>query len=278
MNYHAIFDVAGPRTQRRIRIITALSVILILGVLGYAYWLFYSTGVLAPSKWVAFTDPGVIRYLADALRNTMLAALMAAVIALPLGALLAVARLSSLRVLKYPATIVIEFFRAVPVLLVIYVFMFALPHYGLNFSNFWRLVIPIGLCAAAVMAEVFRAGVLAVPRGQSEAGLAIGLTDSSTMRFIVFPQAIRMIIPALIAQFVVVVKDTAFGYVVSYHELMESGKVMVANSGDLIQTYLVITVIYIAVNIAISRTAQALDSHLSRRRSGSRTAMRAVFK
>src|SRR5699024_4976078 len=149
-------------------------------------------------------------------------------------------------------------------LLIIYVFMFALPAYGINASRFWQLVLPISLCASAVIAEVFRAGVLALPRGQTEAGLSIGLTPGQTFRSIVLPQALRIVIPALVAQAVIVVKDTAFGYVVSYAELLQSGRVLIANTGDLVQTYLLVTVVYILVNVLISWGARALDRRMGR--------------
>lgn len=265
MDAHAMFDTAGPRAQRWIRIITVLSVLGILGLFALAYYRFYTSGALAPSTWLTFTEPGTIRYLGTALKNTMLAAAAAGAMALPLGLLLALGRLSrKILPLRWLCTGIIELFRAIPVLLVIYVFMFALPAYGIETGTFTKLVIPITLCAAATLAEVFRAGVLALPRGQTEAGLSIGLTDGQTFRTIVLPQALRIVIPALVAQAVIVVKDTAFGYVVSYAELLQSGRVLIANTGDLVQTYLVVTIIYILVNVLISWGARALDRRMGR--------------
>ncbi|PFG20770.1 amino acid ABC transporter permease [Serinibacter salmoneus] len=263
MSAHALFDAQGPRGRATVRVITVASVLALLGVAALVYWQLYRTGQLAPSKWLTFTEPGTIRYLLTGLGNTALAALGAGAIGLPLGLVLALGRLSRRRWLSWPATAVIEVLRAVPVLLLIYIFMFALPQYGINLSTYGKLVVPIGLGAAAVMAEVFRAGVLAVPRGQTEAGLAVGLPDGVTMRLVVFPQALRIVIPALVAQAVVVVKDTAFGYVVSYPELMQSGRVLVANTNDLVQTYLVITVVYVLVNMVISALAQRMEARMN---------------
>lgn len=273
MSTHALFDTAGPRAQRTVRIVTVASVVLIAAALALAVWQFHSSGQLAPSKWRTFVESGTLRYFGRALRGTLTAALGAAAIGLPLGLALALGRLSTRYWLRWPATSVIEFFRAVPVLLIIYVFLFALPQYGINPSTYFKLVIPIGLCAAAVMAEVFRAGVLAVPRGQSEAGMAVGLHQGQVMRLVVFPQALRMIVPALVAQAVIVVKDTAFGWVVSYPELMQSGRVLVANTGDLVQTYLVITVVYVMLNIAISALAQRLERRLNAGRGAGRVSL-----
>lgn len=263
MSAHAIFDASGPRGRRITRIVTVLSVLFVISIGALVIWQLWRTGQLAAAKWDTFINPGIVTYLGNALKNTGLAALGAAAIGLPLGLILALGRLSKLKILKWPATAIIEMFRAVPVLLVIYVFMFALPQYDIDLSIYAKLAIPIGLCAAAVMAEVFRAGVLAVPKGQTEAALALGMRETAVMMFVVFPQALRMIIPALLAQAVVVVKDTAFGYVVSYPELMQAGRVLVANTSDLIQTYFVITVIYVLVNMAISWAAQRLERRMS---------------
>ncbi|MDN5559509.1 MAG: amino acid ABC transporter permease [Ruaniaceae bacterium] len=260
---HAIFDAPGPRGRRITRVVTLFSIVFVLGMGALVIWQLARTGQLAADKWTTFTEPAILRYLGNALKNTAFAALGAAAIGLPLGAVLALGRLSRRAILRWPATVVIETLRAVPVLLVIYVFMFALPQYGISLSIYAKLAIPIGLCAAAVMAEVFRAGVLAVPKGQTEAALAVGMRSRAVMMFVVFPQAIRIVIPALVAQAVVVVKDTAFGYVVSYPELMQAGRVLVANTSDLIQTYFVITVVYVLVNMAISWLAHRLERRMS---------------
>lgn len=120
-------------------------------------------------------------------------------------------------------------------------------------------MIPIGLCSAATVAEVFRAGVLALPGGQAEAGAAIGLTPAQIFRLIEFPQALRMVVPSLVAQVVILLKDTTLGYVVSYSELQHSARVLVASTGHLIQTYLIVAVIFVAINIGISSLARQLD-------------------
>ncbi len=263
----AIFDAPGPKTRRRIQIITILSLIALAALTVYAVYLFGTNGQLAAKKWINFTQWPTIRYLLKALGKTLLAATGAAAIALPLGALLAVGRLSQNRPLRWLSTTLIELFRAIPLLLIIYIFLIALPQYGINPDLFWKLVIPIALCAGATIAEVLRAGVLAVPAGQREAGAAIGLLDGQIMRMILMPQAIRMVIPSLVAQLVILLKDTTLGYVVSYGELQHSARVLVASTGNLIQTYLVVTVIYVLINVAISHYASYLDARMARKRS-----------
>ncbi len=255
----AIFDAPGPRGRRLIVIVTTLSVLAIIAAAALAVRQFAINGQLDPSKWAEFTQWKTQRYLLLALGRTALAAAGAAAIALPLGLALAVGRLSDAKPLRWTATALIEFFRAIPLLLLIYIFFVALPQYGLNPDLFWKLVIPIGLCSAATVAEVFRAGVLALPGGQAEAGAAIGLTPAQIFRLIEFPQALRMVVPSLVAQVVILLKDTTLGYVVSYSELQHSARVLVASTGHLIQTYLIVAVIFVAINIGISSLARQLD-------------------
>lgn len=272
----SLFDAPGPVARNRIRIITVISVALIAIAVFIAVRQFWINGQLDPKKWELFLNPGIIGYLARALGNTLLAAAGAAAIALPLGLVLALGRLSKLRLIRWSATVIIEVFRAIPLLLLIYIFFIALPQYGLNPDLFWKLVIPIGLCAGASIAEVFRAGILALPKGQSEGGRALGMTEAQTFWNIVFPQAVRMVIPSLLAQVVILLKDTTLGYVVSYGELQNSAKVLVATSGNLIQTYLVVTVIYIVINVIISKSAERIDRYLQQRRAGSGSQVKAT--
>lgn len=261
----ALFDAPGPRALARVRWITAASLVLVALGVAYAVYLFGVNGQLAPEKWSAFLKWPIQRYLLKGLGNTLLGALGAAAIALPLGVVLALGRLSKKSLLRWVSTGLIEFFRAMPLLLLIYIFFMALPRYGINPELFWKLVIPIGLCSGATIAEVFRAGILALPSGQSEAAAAVGMTEGQAMRYVVFPQAVRLVMPGLLAQVVVLLKDTTLGYAVSYSELQYSAKVLVASTGNLIQTYLLVTVVYILINVAISKTAEAWGRRSQRR-------------
>jgi len=266
----AIFDLPGPRGRRWIQLTTAVSLVLIAVAVGLAVRQFQVNGQLDAARWQPFTVAANQRFLLKAMGNTALAAAGAAAIALPLGLLLALGRLSGHRVLRAPATAVIEFFRAVPLMLIIFVFLFALPVYGLNPSLYWKLVIPIGLCDGATIAEVFRAGILSLPRGQKEAGLATGLTDTQAFWSIVFPQALRVVVPSLVAQVVILLKDTTLGYVVSFGELQDQARVFYSYYSDLgiiIQTLLVVSLLYVVLNVAISAFARWLDQRLGTPRS-----------
>jgi glutamate transport system permease protein len=190
---------------------------------------------------------------------------MSGVAAFPLGALLALLRLSQTRPVRWLATAWIELFRSVPLLLLIYAFLLALPRYHVNLPVFWKLVVPIVLVSSATIAEVFRAGVLALDPGQSEAGAAIGLRYWQSMRLVVLPQATRLVLPALVTQLVSLLKDSTLGYVVSYPELMHQGQTLTVYTHLLVQTYLIVAVVYVLINFALSRLATLVDHRLQRR-------------
>jgi glutamate transport system permease protein len=173
-----------------------------------------------------------------------------------------------------PAGIVVEFFRAVPLLLMIF-FVF----YGLPFlierpvTAFWSVVIGLTLYNGSVLAEAFRAGIRAVPSGQSEAALAIGLRRGQVLGYILLPQAARSMLPVIVSQLVVLLKDTALGYIVAYPELLERGVNQVsANFGNVVAAAMVIAVIYIIINSTLTMVAGRLERWTARRGAAARPA------
>ena len=144
---------------------------------------------MAAARWEPFTTWPIWRYLLNGLWATLRAAAATAVLSAALGLLLALGRLSTHRPLRWLAGAYVEVFRTVPTLLLIYVTLFALPQYGLNFPLFWKLVVPLVVSNSAAFAEIFRSGILALDRGQTEAGLAIGLRRGQVMALVVLPQA-----------------------------------------------------------------------------------------
>ena len=125
-------------------------------------------------------------------------------------------------------------------------------------SSFWMITLPVALAASGVLAEVFRAGMYAVPKGQTEAALSLGMSPLHVKLKIVFPQAIRMVIPSLISQLVVVVKDTTVAYVVSFPDLLQNARVLITNYDALVSTYFVVAIIYILINYGINQFAISL--------------------
>ncbi|APW39593.1 amino acid ABC transporter permease [Rhodoferax koreense] len=253
-----LFGDPGPEAQTTTRAVsmTAAAVLLLLAM--GVVMRFHGAGQFEARLWKFFAWPTTWAFLASGLLGTLASAAMAAVIALALGLVLLLGRLSPLRLARYPSIAVIEFLRGVPTLLLIYVCFLVLPSAGIKLSTYWMLTLPIALSTAAVVAEVYRAGVLAVPRGQTDAARSLGLTEAQVFFLIVFPQALRYIVPALVAQLVIVVKDTTFGYVVTYGELMQNAKVLIANYHALVPVYLVVAVLYCLVNYAISKASRRL--------------------
>ena len=244
------------RTIHRAASVIAAAVLLLLAA-GMVYR-FHAAGQLDARLWKFFALPTTWAFLGKGLLGTLQSAAMAAAIALGLGLVLLLGRLSLLRFVRWPSIAVIEFLRGTPTLLLIYVCFLVLPPLGVKLSTYWMLTLPIGLSTAAVVAEVYRAGVLAVPRGQTDAARSLGMTEIQVFFAIVFPQALRYIVPALVAQLVIVVKDTTFGYVVTYGELMQNAKVLIANYHTLVPVYLVVALIYCLVNYAISGASKRL--------------------
>jgi len=261
-----LFDKPGPRGRRRIIASTVVSVIAVLAVLAFALKRLGDAGELESYKWSAFTTGPYLRVLADGLSGTLKATLASAVLAFPLGALVALLRMSQTRAIRWAATAYVELFRSVPLLLLIYVFLLALPRAHINLPIFWKLVVPIVLVSTAVIAELFRAGIKALDKGQTEAALAIGLGHWKTMRLIVMPQALRLVLPALVTQLISLLKDSTLGYAVSYPELLKQGDFLTARTHLLIQTYVIIAGTFIAINFVLGRIAVDLERRLRSRR------------
>jgi glutamate transport system permease protein len=183
------------------------------------------------------------------------------ILALAFGLVFSVARLSEHRWIRVPAGMVVEFFRAVPLLLLIF-FVF----YGLEVSAFLAVVIGLTLYNGSVLAEAFRAGVKSVPSGQSEAAYAVGMRKNQVMQYILLPQAARAMLPVIVSQLVVLLKDTALGYIVALPELLQLGvNVESANKGNVLAAAIVVATIYIVLNTLLTLLASWLDRRTKRR-------------
>ena len=252
----ALFEQPGPKTKRLVSIITFVSLIVLAAFVASIVYRFYITGQLAPRFWNFFLLPTTWIFLLQGLVGTLSIALVAGVLALLLGLVLMLCRISHNRFLKIPARICIDFFRGVPSLLLIYFCFLVIPQYGIKMPSFWMIALPVACAAAAVLAEVFRSGVHAVAKGQKEAAYALGFTRAQVLQKVVLPQAIRYVIPALIAQLVVVVKDTTVAYVVSYPDLLQNARVLITNYDALVSVYLIVALIYIAINWSLNNVSK----------------------
>jgi glutamate transport system permease protein len=255
-----LFDEPGPRARRRIRIATVVAVLVLLALAALAVRQFAANGQLDQAKWRPYTTWPMWRYLLQGLKATVEAAVVAILLSMAAGIVLALGRLARRRALRWPAAGYVEVVRTIPALLLVYAVLFALPKYGLDLPLFWKLVAPLSVSNAAAFAEIFRAGIRSIPRGQTEAGLAVGLSPGQTMRLIVLPQAARRVLPSLVSQSVGLLKDTSLGFVVSYSELLYSGRVLANFNHLLIQTYLIIAAIYLVINASLSKLARVLEA------------------
>ena len=253
-----LYEAPGPSTRRRIAVFTVLALIALGFLLFLVVRQFARQGQLEARYWDFFLKWSTWRYLGQGLLSTLKAALTAAMIAIGLGFILMRGKLRRNPVLRWTATAVIEFTRGVPTLLLIYFFFLVLPRLGVNLGAFWRITLPCAISASGIIAEAFRAGVNAVPKGQTEAALSLGLSNVRTFYQVVFPQALRFVIPSLISELVIVLKDTTFAYVVSYADLMQHAKVLITSHDALVSVYLVVAVIYILINYALNRLSDRI--------------------
>ena len=261
-----LFDEPGPRGRRRIAVISVMVSVVVLGLLAAALYELALQGQLAYPKWRYFLGQSIVRYLGTALASTLLVTVVSAALSFPLGVVLGWARLGASRLGRAVVGAWIDAMRAVPMLLLIYFFLLAVPNFGPTLPSFWMLVIPIVMCTSATTAEVFRSGVLALDRGQSEAATALGLSRSPTMRLILAPQALRIMLPTLVTQLVTILKDSSLGYVVSYAELMYAGSVLIADTRlkqhmDIyLPTYVIIAALYVVINWGLGALARVVEA------------------
>jgi glutamate transport system permease protein len=262
-----LYDAAGPRGRRRILLGSVAGVLLVAAVLGVAVARLAAKGSLDPELWRVLTEGAVQRLIGRGLVATLRAAVVAMALSIAVGAVLAVGRLSRRAWVAGLAGAWVELFRGLPLLLLILFLFLGLPAVGITISVFWALVAGLTLYNSAVLGEIFRAGILSLPKGQTEAAYAIGLRRGQTLRLILVPQAVRRMLPALISQLVTLLKDTSLGFVIGYAELLRNGRTAVEFLGGRysIPIYTAIAVVYIAVNASLSFLARWLDRRTRRK-------------
>ncbi|MGW4024206.1 amino acid ABC transporter permease [Streptomyces sp. NPDC005009] len=264
-----LYDAPGPRAKRRNVILSVVFVAALALVLWWVYKTMDDKGQLEWALWKPFTQSEAwTTYLLPGLADTLKAAALAMVIALPLGAVLGIARMSDHRWVRIPAAVVVEFFRAIPVLLLM---LFANEFFARSTDvtsedrPLYAVVTGLVLYNASVLAEVVRAGILSLPKGQSEAAQAIGLRKSQVMTNILLPQAVTAMLPAIVSQLVVIVKDTALGGVMlGFTELLNSRGTLAANYANVIPSFIVVAIIFIVLNFILTSFASWLEKRLRR--------------
>lgn len=260
-----LYDVPGPKAIARNRILAVVTIVLVAAVLAFVIWRLSLTGQFSAAKWNVFTYTTVWTQIGLMLLNTLKAFALAAVLSLALGFVLAIGRLSDHRWVRIPVTVITEVFRAIPVLVFMMLLYYGLPAVGVSMSPYWAVVLALMAYNGSVLAEALRAGVESLPRGQKEAGYAIGLRKSGVMIKILLPQAIRAMLPVIIAQLVVTMKDTALGFLITYHELLYYAKLLSSQQGrPILQAALVIGGIYVVMCLLLSLLAKWVEGRTHR--------------
>ncbi len=260
-----LFDAPGPRARTQYRIVAVVFGILLLGLLLVAIRGLAAKGQFTADKWSPFLDPvSWTAYLLPGILGTLQAAAISVVLAVVFGILLGMGRLSELRVLRILCGAFVEFFRAVPVLMMMYfAYFFGLFVLQISFGlTIFGVVVGLTFYNSCVIAELIRSGVGSLARGQREAGLAVGLTPTQTLFTVLLPQAIAAMLPSIISQLVVILKDSALGYAITYNELLRQGQNLGTARGNLIPALIFLAALYILINYSLTRVASAVEHRL----------------
>ncbi|MFD0686563.1 amino acid ABC transporter permease [Actinomadura fibrosa] len=295
-----LFDAPGPRARARHRILAVVASIVLIAIAAALLWRFKEKGQFEGKLWSPFTKWEVWdNLILPGLGNTLKAAAVASVLALLFGVVFGLARLSDHWWIRIPAAAVVEFFRSIPLLILIFLAFFVpnkispsiaesqfgtlqrvvvdnfLSVFGVEINAgtvtvpaFAAVVFGLVMYNGSVLAEVVRAGVLSIPKGQAEAAYSIGLRKNGVLRLVLLPQAVTVMMPAIVSQLVVLLKDTALGFIIAYSELLQAGfkQVPPNYNNNIIQAGVVVGVIYIAVNMSVSRLATWLEARSRRSR------------
>lgn len=270
-----LYDIPGPITKRRQRIWSIVAGLLIAAVVGAGLFAMHRNGVF-DERWLVLLDPPSIRGLdstaSDVWVNSLIVSglmqgtLAAAGLAMPIAAVVAlilvILRTSTKRSVSIPAKVLIEIARGLPVLVLMLFGLFVF-----NFSAYVSVAFGLIVYNSAILAEILRAGLASIAKGQGEAGMAIGLTWFQNFFIITLPQAIRVMLPSLIAQLVVLLKDTSIGFIVGYSELLRAGQVNWNFFGNetRLPFFVAVLAIYLVINFSITRLATYVEARLRHR-------------
>ncbi|MFB6611763.1 amino acid ABC transporter permease [Agromyces sp. NPDC056379] len=277
-NSSVLFDAPGPKSRRASLISSIIAGILIIAGLAWMAWTLAQPresggitlpGFFDPSRWDIFADPEVWQYIFfEGVLGTLKAALVASVFAIALGVVFSLLRSAQAAWIRVPTTVILEFLRGMPVLLMMLFILLAL-----NTGSYWAVVAALSLYNGALIGEALRAGLAALPRGQREAGLSLGMRPLQSKMLVEFPQAFRQMLPIIVAQLVVLLKDTSLGYIVGYTELLRTNmNVLGSFYGNryLFSLFVVTLVLYLIMNLSLSWFARWLSKRTASKSSGTR--------
>ena len=270
-----LYDVPGPRARRRSLIASIATGAVLAGALAWVLATLAGEGLFDADRWDIFQDPLVWLGLWErGLLVTLQVAALASVLAILLGSVFAVLRLSSVAAVRIPVTVVLEFFRGMPVLLMMFFILILF-----STSQYWAVVLGLTVYNGAIIGEALRSGIVALPKGQREAGLALGLTPLKARLLIEFPQAFRAMTPIIVAQLVVLLKDSSLGYIVGLRELVREQRLQAEFFGfsQYGFSFFVITLgMFLVVNLTLSWLARRLAARSPGGRRSRRAARSAI--
>ncbi|QGU04833.1 amino acid ABC transporter permease [Corynebacterium comes] len=261
-----LYDAPGPRGRRANTLFTILAAAVTVLIVGWVMWTLNNNGQLEAAKWTPFTDSQTWQtYILPGLWGTLRSAFVSIILAMVLGVLLGLGRLSEQAWLRWICAVIVEFFRAIPVLLLM-IFAYQLfavynmvPPRQLAFA---AVVFGLTMYNGSVIAEILRSGIKSLPKGQTEAARALGLSHRQTMWSILLPQAVAAMLPALIAQMVIALKDSALGYQIGYVEVVRSGIQSASVNQNFLASLTVVAIIMILINWALTSLAQRIERQL----------------
>ena len=257
---NVLFDAPGPIAVRRHRMIAIATVIGLIAIAAAVVWKLAVEDQFTVDKWEPFVTPAILQVLLEALALTVFAAAVSIVIAVGIGVVFGVGKLSDHPWIRWPAWTFVEFFRAVPLLMLI-IFIWALQDYPTD--SLLPLIMGLVLYNGSVLAEVFRAGILAVPKGQSEAAYSVGMRKNQVMRIIQLPQAVKIMLPAIISQCIVALKDTSLGFYILAPVLTAKGREIWNFFDNKFATAIVLAVVYIVLNLLLTWLANWVERRIS---------------
>ncbi|MEQ6896671.1 amino acid ABC transporter permease [Microbacterium sp. KR10-403] len=262
-----LYDVPGPRARLRNRILGVVTILVVVALIALTIWRLYATGQFTAQKWSIFGYTTIWVRILEGLWHTLSAFIVAGVGALILGFILAVGRLSDHAWVRVPVGWIVEILRAIPVLIFMMLMYYGLPTVGIKVTPYVAVVVALIAYNGSVLAEAIRAGVESLPRGQKEAGYAIGLRKNGVLRLILLPQAVRAMMPVIISQLVVALKDTALGFIITYPELLYVIKLLgtqIQYGSPLVPAAIVGGSIYVALCLLLSYVAYRVERRTRR--------------
>ncbi|OHO81724.1 glutamate ABC transporter permease [Corynebacterium sp. HMSC036E10] len=261
-----LYDAPGPKAVRRNYIYTAITITVLLLVGWWVLSKLATHGQLDAERWTPFTQGNTwTTYIIPGLVGTIKAAVVSVLLAIVFGVFFGLGRLAPNKLVRGFCAVVVEFFRAIPVLLLM-IFLYQVfavykivPPASLAF---WAVVVALTLYNGSVIAEILRAGIKSLPRGQTEAAQALGLSHWQTMGKILLPQSVAAMLPALISQMVIALKDSALGYQIGYVEVVRSGTQVASANRNYLASLIVVAIIMILINYALTMLATRVERQL----------------